>query len=42
VLLLDRSVRAQAYTLAYADGMALCAGVAIAALLLVLSLRKPP
>jgi DHA2 family multidrug resistance protein len=42
VLLLDCSVRAQAYTLAYADGMALCAGVAIAALLLVLSLRKPP
>jgi glutathione S-transferase len=42
VLLLDRSVRAQAYTLAYADGMALCVGVAIATLLLVLSLRKAP
>ena len=35
-------VRAQTYTLACADGMAVCAGVAIAARLLVLSLRKPP
>jgi DHA2 family multidrug resistance protein len=38
VPLLDRSVRA----LAYADGVALGAGVAIATVLMVLSLHKPP
>jgi hypothetical protein len=36
----DRSVRARAYTLAYADGVALCADVAITTLFLALSLRK--
>jgi DHA2 family multidrug resistance protein len=39
--LLDRSIRAQAYTLACSDGFKLCAAAAVACLVAVALLRKP-